>query len=75
MSAASLERLKEIFHSARELPARERDAFVRDACGEDESLRREVDALLDADHAPDDFIACPPAELAAELFGDSPGCL
>ena len=74
MSAASLERLKEIFHSARELPPSARDDFLRDACGGDESLRQDVAALLAADNAADDFIASPPAELAAEVFGESQPC-
>ena len=70
MSAASLERLKEIFHSAREFPPGKRDAFLTGACGSDEQLRREIDALLESDRAADDFIADPPAGLVADAFGD-----
>ena len=74
MSSASLERLKEIFHSARELPPDERDAFLTSACDGDGQLRREIDALLESDHAAADFIADPPAQLVADAFGDdSPG--
>ncbi len=72
MNSASLERLKEIFHSARELPPGERDAFLADACGTDEQLRQEVEALLKSDRAADDFIADPPARLVADAFGGSP---
>jgi eukaryotic-like serine/threonine-protein kinase len=72
MNSAQLERLKEIFHSARELPPHERDAFLTGACGSDEQLRQEIDALLESDRADDDFIADPPARLVADAFGASP---
>ncbi|MEY2509449.1 MAG: eukaryotic-like serine/threonine-protein kinase [Verrucomicrobiota bacterium] len=73
MSSAPLERLKEIFHSARELLRGEREAFLTGACGGDVQLRREIDALLESDRAADDFIADPPARLVADAFGgDSP---
>ena len=74
MSAAPLQRLKDIFQSARELPLPSRDAFLRETCGADESLRAEVEALLKSDHASGDFINGRPAELAAEVFGEAPGC-
>jgi serine/threonine protein kinase/tetratricopeptide (TPR) repeat protein len=72
MSATPLERLKEIFHSARELPSSEREAFLTGACGSDEQLRQEIEALLESDRAADDFIADPPARLVADAFGGSP---
>src|SRR5436190_22390687 len=72
MSAASLERLKETFHSARELPPGERDTFLNGACGSDEPLRREIEALPEPDCDADDFIADPPASLVAGAFGISP---
>jgi serine/threonine protein kinase len=71
MNSAPLERLKEIFHSARELPNIERDAFLTGACGSDEQLRREIEALLESDGASDNFIADPPARLVADAFGAS----
>jgi serine/threonine protein kinase len=72
MNSAPLERLKEIFHSARELPPGERDAFLTGACDGDEPLRREIEALLESDRAVEDFIADPPARLVADAFGSSP---
>ncbi len=73
MNSAPLERVKEIFHSARELPFGERDAFLSGACGGNEELRREIDALLQSDRVAEDFIADPPARLVADAFGgDSP---
>ncbi|MFN2509330.1 MAG: hypothetical protein ABR589_11230 [Chthoniobacterales bacterium] len=70
---APLTTLKEIFHSARELQPGERKAFLDEACGANEQLRREVEALLDADREAHDFIADPPAQLAAEVFGAAQG--
>jgi serine/threonine protein kinase/tetratricopeptide (TPR) repeat protein len=63
------ETLKNIFHTARELQATERPAYLEKACGADEPLRREIEALLESDRAADRFIADPPVGLAAELFG------
>jgi eukaryotic-like serine/threonine-protein kinase len=39
-------RVKAIFQSALERAPQERTAFVRDVCGEDEEVRREVESLL-----------------------------
>ncbi len=69
--SAGVETLKEIFHSARELPTEKQNAFLEQACGADHELRREVDALLESDRQADGFIADPPAQLAAELFGQT----
>jgi serine/threonine protein kinase/tetratricopeptide (TPR) repeat protein len=44
---AEFRRVKEIFLAAVEKPdPAERDAYLREACGQDEELRRQVDALL-----------------------------
>jgi serine/threonine protein kinase/tetratricopeptide (TPR) repeat protein len=69
MIAPRFETLKDIFTGARELQPAERPAFLEKACGADEPLRREIEALLESDRAADRFIADPPAGLAAELFG------
>lgn len=65
----NVETLKELFHSARELPPEKRKAFLDQACGQDDELRREIDALLESDRQADGFIANQPGQLAAELFG------
>lgn len=72
MDSARLDTLKDIFHSARSLEPSERNAFLEAACGADKDLRREINALLAADHAAEHFIAEPPGKLAAELFAESP---
>jgi eukaryotic-like serine/threonine-protein kinase len=49
MDGGRLERIEELYHAARELEAGERAPFLRDACGSDEELRSEVEALLALD--------------------------
>ena len=50
----------------------QRDAFVADACGDDEALRREVESLLAAHDRADDFLERPAAELVAPPGASSP---
>ena len=42
-------RINELFHAAFAKPAAQRAAFVKEACGGDEGLRREVESLLTLD--------------------------
>jgi len=58
-----------IFASAHELPAGARAAFVERACGGDEMLRREVDALLVASATAADLFARPPDPRIGEVVG------
>src|SRR5690242_9585740 len=44
-----LGRLESLYHTARLRPAEERGAFLAEACGGDDELRREVESLL-AEH-------------------------
>src|SRR5262245_34185642 len=59
-------RLDELYHAALEQPEEQRDAFLRSACGGDETLRREIRALLGF-HGHEGFFDRPPAEIAARL--------
>jgi len=61
-------RIKEIFQSARELKPEERSDFLDRACGDDKSLREEVEALLTADASNKDFLEAPAYELIAPLI-------
>jgi Tol biopolymer transport system component/serine/threonine protein kinase len=45
-------RIKEIFGGALELPDEERPAFLKQSCGSDSALRREIENLLDAEREP-----------------------
>ena len=60
-------RIKEIFDSAQKLSAAERPDFLDRACGDDKSLREEVEALLTADASNENFLNSPAWEMAAEI--------
>jgi tetratricopeptide (TPR) repeat protein len=49
MSDAGFERLEELFHLAQALPSPEREAFLREHCGDDADLRLELEEMLRAD--------------------------
>jgi serine/threonine protein kinase len=48
LTLAQLGKLRQIFDAAAEQNPRNRSAFIAEACGSDEALRREVEQLLDA---------------------------
>lgn len=62
------QRIKEIFHSARDRTPAERLDFVNEVCGDDESMREEVETLLAADAGNDDFLSAPAYEFAAGIL-------
>jgi serine/threonine protein kinase len=64
----SWKRIKEIFHSAQELAPAERADFLEEACGDDPSIREEVEALLTADAGNEDFLSAPAYEFAASIL-------
>jgi serine/threonine protein kinase len=73
----SWQRIKEIFQHAQGLAPDERPDYLAKACGDDQSLREEVEALLTADAGNDDFLIAPAYEFAAGMLADqtefSPG--
>ncbi len=87
MSAGTWSRVRELAGEALDLPAPDRGAFLDDACGGDQALRREVEALLEADrNAGDRFLhpltagipapdheEAPPATDASWLIGKRVG--
>ncbi|MEW6129028.1 MAG: protein kinase [Acidobacteriota bacterium] len=67
----NLERFKQveaIFNAVIALPPAERESFLRESCGGDEGLRREVESLLSFDESFASVIDTPPESLAAELL-------
>ena len=61
----------ELLQSALDIPAVERDAYLRNACGGDQRLEEEVRSLLAAHDRADGFLAAPAIDLAArELAGE-----
>ena len=67
------QRLQDIVQSALDRPADERAAFLAEACGGDDDLRREATSLLAQDDRASDFLAMPVGELAANAVTYSPG--
>ncbi len=67
----------QLFQAALERAPEERAAFVSEACGDDDSLRREVEALLAADEQAGSLIEAPAYAVAAPLIvgGDTPSLL
>ncbi len=57
--------LEAIFHAAREKSGAQRTAYLEQACGEDNSLRERVEALLRADRDAGSFLDKTPSEIDA----------
>lgn len=68
------QRIEQLFDDALDLPTTERDAFLREHCGDDEGLRREVAELLAADDEADGTVVTAPKaeDLAEALAGEDP---
>src|SRR6266550_8241608 len=68
MTPERWQRIKEIFNSAIQYEPSRRSAFLANACGDDDSLRREVESLI-ASHAKEgSFIDSPAYEAVAEAI-------
>src|SRR5262245_44654915 len=63
-------RLNKLLHDALDRCPEERDAFLRQACGGDESLASEARSLLGAEQPAAAFLERPAIELAARAGGD-----
>src|SRR5688572_337826 len=68
MKPEFLERLDRIFHSALELPAERRAAFLDQACANDSNLRSEVESLISSHELSGNFIDGNAADVAALLL-------
>jgi serine/threonine protein kinase len=80
MTPEKWDKVSELFHSASELPAEERAAFLDAACDGDSTLRAEIESLLAAGTEAGDFISKPIAgnfipEFAEHLKSLSPGSI
>lgn len=65
---AHWQRIKAIFHSAQECAPADRASFLNSACGDDESMRQEVESLLAADESNENFLGTPAYELMAGVL-------
>ena len=76
MTPERWERIKQVFNSAILYEAPQRSAFLSAACGEDESLRKEVEELIEAHDKDGSFIDSPAyarSDFLAELAELKPG--
>jgi serine/threonine-protein kinase len=62
------QQIDELFHAALERAPQERAAFLDQACGGDEALRREVESLIAADAETESVAVALPAQVAAEML-------
>lgn len=67
----NLAKIEELYHAALEKLPNERDKFLREICGNNEELRREVESLLAFENKVEDFIEEPPEEIIFELFAEN----
>ncbi len=70
MTPERWEQVGQLYQAALELGPGERSAFLRQACGEDETLRREVESLLAADEEAADFLAAGAIDDAAKALAE-----
>ncbi|MEZ5426252.1 MAG: bifunctional serine/threonine protein kinase/MFS transporter [Pyrinomonadaceae bacterium] len=68
MTPEKWQKLKGLFEAAQEIPAAGRDAFLRQACGGDSDLRREVEKLLGSFDEAEEFLEEPAVAEAGTLF-------
>jgi len=71
VEAERWQKIERLYHSALELAEGQRAAFLDQACGEDESLRREVASLLAQSQGEDSFLEVPAMEMAAKALAAS----
>jgi len=67
--AAHWRRVEQLCAAALERTGVERAAFLRDACGDDEALRHEVEQLLAQESQADGFLHGSVATVAAAVIG------
>ena len=66
------QRIKEIFYSAQDRTPAERSDYLNEVCGDDASMRDEVEALLTADADNENFLTSPAYEFAAGMLASEP---
>ena len=70
MNPERWERLEQLFHAALEQEPGLRTRFLREACGGDESLRREVGALLARQAESPEFLESPALQVEAQALAE-----
>jgi Tol biopolymer transport system component/serine/threonine protein kinase len=70
MSAERYQQAAHLYHAALEREPDERAAFLDEACGGDDELRREIESLLKAHDKAGNYFAAPAMEVAAGLLAE-----
>jgi len=73
MTPARFREVERLYHLALERPENERNAFLREASADDQSLLQEVESLLAHHPHGEDFLEVPAVELAAKVLARAPG--
>src|SRR5205823_2425570 len=68
MNPELFQRIEEIFYCVKQLPIEERASFLDEACGGDEELRAEVDAMLEASDLTYSPLSTPVDELVGQVL-------
>ena len=68
MDAERWRKIEQLYHAALEREAKDRPAFLQQACAGDEELLRKVEALLARDKQAENFLASPALEMAAKAW-------
>src|SRR4030095_10282082 len=71
MTPERWQQIEKLFHAALELKPPERAVFLAESCGNDESLRREVESLLGQKEKPEGFMTIPVVDQAIRLLAHS----
>lgn len=71
MHSERWKRIDHLFHAAVKVDPAARAAFLSQACADDDSLRQEIEALLDSHEQSRDFIEEPPGDLAAAVLAQT----
>src|SRR5882762_3517542 len=68
MNPGLWQQINDLYHASLEREPSERDAFVAQACGDDDELRREVESLIASHQQADSFIEEPVFDAVAQLL-------
>ena len=72
MNPERWQQIKQLHNSALELEPARREAFLRETCAGDESLRKEIERLLARQAEAEDLLGAPALELAARALAQDP---
>ena len=75
MTPERWKQVESLYHAACTRPPGERAAFLTDRCRDDESLRREVESLLNEPVSDDGFLVPPAAAVAPVILVVTPAAM